>query len=115
MLFQEIGLTVMQARTGREAIATYEKNHQKIDFVTLDMIMPRMTALELYRQLKAIFPDIKVLLISGYSLNRKVQELIREGCNGFLQKPFDIYKLSQQVDAVLKHDPAQQPLDVRSA
>ena len=111
MMFREIGLKVIQARTGKEAIQRYEENSQLIDFVTLDMIMPRMTALELYRQLRSINPQVKVLLISGYSLNRKVQELIREGCNGFMQKPFDIYKLSQQVDTVLKQSSATQPAE----
>jgi nitrogen-specific signal transduction histidine kinase len=75
-----------------------------LDLVALDMIMPEMSGKETYERLKEIDPNVKVLLVSGYSINRQVEELIKLGCNGFIQKPFDIIQLSQKVREVLKAD-----------
>ena len=69
--------------------------------VALDMIMPEMNGRDTYDALKKINPDVKVLLVSGYSLNKQIEELMDKGCNGFIQKPFDIVQLSQKLREVL--------------
>ena len=43
--------------------------------------------------------------MSGYSLNKQIEELMEMGCNGFIQKPFDIVKLSQTLREVLEKVP----------
>jgi DNA-binding NarL/FixJ family response regulator len=65
------------------------------------MIMPEKSGKVTYEELKKIDPNIKVLLVSGYSLNKQVEELISQGCNGFIQKPFDIIELSQKLREIL--------------
>jgi DNA-binding NarL/FixJ family response regulator len=65
------------------------------------MIMPEKSGKVTYEELKKIDPNIKVLLVSGYSLNKQVEELILQGCNGFIQKPFDIIELSQKLREIL--------------
>ena len=57
---------------------------------------------EIYDKLKNINPDVKVLLVSGYSLNKQIEELMDEGCKGFIQKPFDIVQLSHKLREVLE-------------
>jgi CheY-like chemotaxis protein len=52
--------------------------------------------------LKRINPDIKVLLSSGYSLNGQAAEILRRGCNGFIQKPFNVTQLSQKLREILE-------------
>jgi len=61
--------------------------------VLLDMIMPGMGGAETFRELKAMNPDVSVLVISAYSLPDEVRELLAQGCKGFLQKPFRIPEL----------------------
>ncbi|MBW2412574.1 MAG: response regulator, partial [Deltaproteobacteria bacterium] len=101
LMLKELGYRVMPARSGREAIELY-RNHKNIfDLVALDMIMPEMSGKETYERLKEIDPDVKVLLVSGYSLNRQVEELMNLGCIGFIQKPFDILQISQKIREVL--------------
>ena len=75
-----------------------------IAMVTLDMVMPGMGGLETFTHLKEIDPDVKVLIISGYSPNQEVRELLRNGCCGFLQKPFNIRHFSQKLKEVLAPD-----------
>ncbi|HDZ24370.1 MAG TPA: response regulator [Desulfobacteraceae bacterium] len=51
--------------------------------------------------LKEINPDIKVLLSSGYSINGKANEILERGCDGFIQKPFNMKDLSQKLREML--------------
>ncbi len=73
----------------------------EIDVVLLDMIMPTMSGGELFDQLKAIDSNVRVILSSGYSLDGKASEIISRGCNGFIQKPFNIKELSGKLHQVL--------------
>ena len=102
LMFKKLGYSVMPARSGKEAIALYKENMMDLDLVALDMIMPEMNGKDTYDELKKINPDIKVLLVSGYSLNKQIEELIDQGCNGFIQKPFDIVKLSQKIRKIIE-------------
>jgi DNA-binding NarL/FixJ family response regulator len=65
------------------------------------MVMPEMNGVKTFDQLKKLNPDLKVLLASGYSINRDVTELLDRGCRGFIQKPFDIWQLSKKVNDIL--------------
>jgi CheY-like chemotaxis protein len=65
------------------------------------MIMPEMSGSETYDRLKEIRPDIKVLLSSGYSINGQAAELLEKGCNGFIQKPFNMRELSTTIRQIL--------------
>jgi PAS domain S-box-containing protein len=96
-----LGYEVLPARGGEEAIEVYKKNHDKIDMVILDMIMPDLGGGETYDRLKEINPDIKVLLSSGYSINGQATEILERGCDGFIQKPFNIMDLSQKIREIL--------------
>jgi len=82
---------------GKEAIELYRENKDKIDMVLLDVIMPGMGGGETYDRMKEINPDIKVLLSSGYSIDGQATEILRRGCDGFIQKPFNTKELSQRV------------------
>jgi CheY-like chemotaxis protein len=101
LMLKELGYEVLTARNGKEAIDLYNSNINSLDLVALDMIMPEKSGRATYEELRKINPDIKVLLVSGYSLNKQVEELIGQGCNGFIQKPFDILELSQKLREIL--------------
>ncbi len=100
-IFKELGYKVLVARSGKEAIELYKAHKDKIAIVILDMIMPVMGGGETYDRMKEINPDIKVLLSSGYSIDGQAQEILDRGCNGFIQKPFNMRELSQEVRKIL--------------
>ena len=65
------------------------------------MIMPGMSGGVVFDQLRALDPSIKVLLSSGYNMQGEAEKILRRGCNGFIQKPFNLVELSQKIAEVL--------------
>ncbi len=102
LMLRELGYQVFPALSGKEAVELYKEKMVDLDLVALDMIMPEMNGKDTYDALKKINPEVKVLLVSGYSLNKQIEELMDKGCNGFIQKPFDIVQLSQKLRKVLE-------------
>ena len=100
-MLTELGYEVLTARSGEEALEQYRINRDKIDLVILDMIMPGMGGGETYDRLKQIDPEITVLLSSGYSIDGQATEILKRGCNGFIQKPFNIEILSKKIREIL--------------
>lgn len=72
-----------------------------IDIVILDMIMPGMGGGETYDRMKEINPNVKVLLSSGYRIKGQATEILERVCDGFIQKPFTMKELSQNIREVL--------------
>ena len=103
-MLENLGYTVLSAKSGKEAIATFQKKRERIDGVILDMIMPQMSGSETYDRLKEIDPDIKVLLSSGYSINGLAKTILAKGCDGFIQKPFSLIDLSQKLRGILDEE-----------
>jgi PAS domain S-box-containing protein len=100
-LLESMGYIVYAAGSGQEAIAVFMEKRNEIDLVILDMIMPGISGGDTFDSLRKIKPEIKVLLSSGYSLSGQAQEIMDRGCNGFIQKPFHIEKLSSTIRKML--------------
>jgi PAS domain S-box-containing protein len=102
LMLEELGYTVFPVRSGRQAIDLYKENITSFDLVALDMIMPEMSGKETFDELKKVNPNVRVILVSGYGLSKPIQELMRSGCMGFIQKPFDIVQLSHRIREALE-------------
>jgi PAS domain S-box-containing protein len=94
-LLERLGYQVYLAEDGNSGLEVYKNNKSVISLVILDLIMPDMDGHETFEKLVAFDPDVKVLLLSGYSKDEKVEKLLARGALGFAQKPFDIKTLSQ--------------------
>jgi CheY-like chemotaxis protein len=97
-----LGYSVITASSGKEAIKIYKKKKETINLVILDMIMPEMNGLETFLELKKLSPDIKVLLSTGYSIDEKAQEMLRQGCKGYILKPYSVIDFSHKLREVLE-------------
>ncbi len=98
---EKAGYKVLSADGGKSGVELYEANKGEIALVVLDMIMPDMDGREVFLALKEINPDVKVILASGYSINGQAGKLLKEGVNSFVQKPFSIYDICNEVRKVL--------------
>ena len=101
MILKNSGYDVVIAKSGKEAIEVYKENHSRIDMVILDMILPDMGGGDTYDRLKEINPGIKVLLASGYDIDYQGRDIMERGCDGFIQKPFNMNELLEKVRGIL--------------
>lgn len=100
-MLKELGYQVIVAIGGEQAIEAISKLGKKIDLVILDMIMPGVGGGKTFDHIREIQPKMPVILSSGYSINGQATEIMRRGCNGFIQKPYSLSELSQKAREVL--------------
>jgi len=99
MLVQS-GYRVLEARDGRHALRLCETHPEPIQLVLTDLVMPRMKGMELAEHLRRVRPDLRILLMSGYTDEPVVQRLGRDS-PAFLEKPFTSVGLAEKVRQVL--------------
>ncbi|UCF95344.1 MAG: response regulator, partial [Desulfobacterales bacterium] len=102
-MLEELGYQVLLATSGKEAIEVYQNNHAEIDLIIMDMIIPGISGGEIFDKLKAINPKVKVLLSSGYSINGQASKILDRGCDGFIQKPFDVQQLADKIREIMEN------------
>lgn len=101
-MLQSLGYDVIPGKSGDEAVQCVSQNPDGVDLVVLDFVMPGMNGSEVLDQLKALKPDIKILLASGYNFNGRADALMQRGCSGFIQKPFNLAELSRKLHEILQ-------------
>jgi PAS domain S-box-containing protein len=101
MALKPLGYDLLTAQDGEEAVALYRANPGRINVVVMDMTMPRMDGLEAFQRIRALDPRARVILSSGYSEKEAVHAARELNPEGFLQKPYRIQELIQQVQAAV--------------
>src|ERR1700739_3448367 len=96
------GYGVLEAKDGFEALEIVERHTGPIHLVLTDMVMPKMSGQELARRLKAILPEVKTLLMSGYSEHTSGDQAASQF--PILEKPFSISSLVEKIREVLKEN-----------
>lgn len=89
-----LGYHVLIANSGKDGIDIFTVHKDKIDLVILDFVMPDMSGGIIFEKIRKIRPHTKILLISGYSVDAQADAILKRGCDGFVQKPFNIEKLT---------------------
>jgi len=95
------GYTVLTAPDGATALSTFRQRQDEIDLVIADMVMPCIGGPELFARMKEIDPGVRVIVSSGYSHDQEGRRMLRHGCLGYLQKPYNMESLNQLVRNVL--------------
>jgi two-component system cell cycle sensor histidine kinase/response regulator CckA len=95
------GYTVLTAADGDTALEHYRREHQRIDLVILDLVMPKMSGKKCLEALIKINPAVKVVIASGYSESEHRAGLIQSGAKGFVGKPYAAKKLLKTIREVL--------------
>jgi two-component system, cell cycle sensor histidine kinase and response regulator CckA len=100
-MLEKLGYGVLTANTGQRAVDLFSLHRGQIKLVILDMIMPGLSGSDTFDRLKEIDASVKVLLSSGYSIDGQARQILYRGCNGFIQKPFDLQAFSEKIRHVL--------------
>ncbi|MBS1852334.1 MAG: response regulator [Acidobacteria bacterium] len=94
------GFKVLQAKGGLEAIEMMERNRCPLDLLITDMVMPRMGGQEVAEKFLAIYPDLKVLYMSG-DQERVLLPPASAHRSAVLQKPFRLNRLNEKIHDLL--------------
>jgi PAS domain S-box-containing protein len=100
-MLEKLGYHVLVAKDGQKAIEMVSNNGDHISLVILDLVMPGLDGGTTFDIIREMQPEMPIILSSGYSIKGQATDIMSRGCDGFIQKPFNIPELSQQVRRAL--------------
>lgn len=95
------GYTVIEAVDGQDAVAKFAKYDGSLQLVILDVIMPKLNGIEVYKEIRKSRPRMKVLFTSGYAEDVVQQHGILDGSHPFIEKPFSPKELVSRVQKII--------------
>ncbi|MBS3731338.1 MAG: response regulator [Desulfobacterales bacterium] len=95
------GHKVIETQSGFDAIEKAKNQTEPIHLLLTDVVMPEIKGPDVYNQIAAAHPEIKVLYMSGYSENVLDSRHVARKNAGFIQKPFSLQELRREVDELL--------------
>jgi two-component system, cell cycle sensor histidine kinase and response regulator CckA len=98
---QQCGYEVLVASNGEEALEHCSRHEGGLHLVVTDMVMPEMSGIELAESIALSYPEVKVLLMSGYTRDEAARRGIASERYAFLEKPFTPSKLAARVRELL--------------
>jgi signal transduction histidine kinase len=101
-MLEQHGYSVVTAENGRAAVDLFRELDGRVDVVLLDMTMPVMDGEQTLRELKAVRPDIPVILSSGYNEAEVVRRFAGGEFAGFIQKPYTSSRLREKIRRILE-------------
>jgi len=112
-ILSSLGYEVASATCGPEALALFQRDPKRFDLVITDMTMPRMTGADLIRELRALRPDLPVILCTGYSEDMTPEKAKAVGASAFVPKPLVRNELARIIHGILAgprgNEPANNP------
>ncbi|MGH7092876.1 MAG: PAS domain-containing protein, partial [Stellaceae bacterium] len=100
------GYTVIEAKSGEEALQQICACEHAPDLLITDVVMPHMDGPTLIREVRELYPDLKVIFISGYAEDSFRKRLDSDSNIHFLPKPFSLKQLAGKVKEVISGEPA---------
>jgi CheY-like chemotaxis protein len=100
-MLKAVGHTVIEACDGDDAVTKFLAHRGEIDLVLMDVIMPRKSGGDAYQELRAIQPDLKIILMSGYAGDYLSGKLNMDEDVHFMSKPVLPKKLFEKIRSIL--------------
>jgi signal transduction histidine kinase/CheY-like chemotaxis protein len=100
-LISMLNYRVLTAANGVEALAIIDENPGQVELVVSDMVMPVMGGATLYTKMREKQPDAKMIVVTGYPLEKGGQELLDQGIVAYVQKPLRVEEIAEAVREAL--------------
>jgi len=100
-IFHQCGYEVVLTTNGEECVEVFKHRSSEISAVLLDTIMPKLSGAETLVKIKEIDAGVKVLIASGFTTGSQIDSIKKLGVNHFIQKPYNLLKLSEAMHEVL--------------
>jgi two-component system, cell cycle sensor histidine kinase and response regulator CckA len=104
-ILEAIGYTVILARDGLEAVKIFEKRHDDVDLLFMDVVMPGLNGPEAHQRMIAIDPNVPVIFTTGYASENNLINTVTATPFPILQKPYGSRTLAQKIKEVLSLRP----------
>jgi CheY-like chemotaxis protein len=103
-ILRHMGLSVVGASDGAEALEVFAARRDEISIVVLDMSMPVMGGAECLREIRRT-SRVPVVIASGFANESETQNLLAQGNTVFLEKPYSVEQMRGQVQRLLEATP----------
>ncbi len=100
-MLTDLGYSVFAVHDGIAGVDYYRARRASIDLVLLDMNMPLMGGIQAFEQFRAINPNLRIIILTGYGRGVIETPALTEAVNGFVQKPFQLEELAMKIRQVL--------------
>ena len=100
-MLEKLGFAVLTANNGKEALDVYKNNQNEIDFIILDMIMPKMTGLKLADAIMKYRSDIPIMICTGFKPPELDVDKSKTMIKKILMKPLMLHDLASSIREVL--------------
>ncbi len=108
-IVRRMGHKVFQVLSANDALDEIEKKGGKLDLVIADLMMPQVDGLALLKAVKARWPNVNVLIITGYGSISSAVEATKMGAIGYVPKPFTPDELEKAIKAAIDQAVPAQP------
>lgn len=100
-MLKGLGYRVLSSASPIDAIQLAKENTGEINLLITDVVMPEMNGRELSEQIIALYPNLKVLFMSGYTANIIAHRGVLEDNISFISKPFSKKDIAVKIREVL--------------
>ena len=102
MILEEMGHNIVaEAVSGQSAIDLYKEHNP--DVITMDVTMPNLTGIEALQEIKKLYPDASVVMITSHGQEELVLEAIKSGAKGYILKPINMDKVQEIFEKIFPH------------
>jgi CheY-like chemotaxis protein len=95
------GYKLFTAKDGIEGIEIYTNHKNEIDLILSDVNLPNLDGLEMFKKIKELNSDVKIIMASGYVEPSLRAEIIKEGVKHFINKPYVANEVLEKIHEVL--------------
>lgn len=101
---------VIEARSGEEALEILNRPNE-VDIVILDVVMPGLSGTEVLKLIKARYPDLPVVILTGQGSKKTVIDALKGRADDYIEKPVDIPRTQEIIERLLSGslEPAEAP------
>ena len=107
MILERLGYKVLAAATPSDGLRLARAHAGKIDLLLTDVVMPGMNGLDLAKQLRAQYPKLRLVFMSGYTASVLAPDGILPAAVHFVHKPFTTGILAEKIRLALEREPAE--------
>ncbi len=94
----KLGVEFLTAKNGEEGLAVLKEHSSEIDIIVTDISMPIMNGLEMIKEVKTLYPDLEIIIMTAHTESKYMTEAKERGVNDYLLKPFDFIKFIELIN-----------------